>query len=527
MVEEGSHDTARSLPHLIEHTAARCPESCALAWEGVTVTYARLARESAQAAAGLRRLGFRRGDRLALWLPNRPEWITLLLAAARLGVVAVAVNTRYRGAELAHVLRVSGARGVAVQPGFLELDFVGILKEPDVPPVEHVIAVGERSPDGCEPYATLLEHGRLTELGEPDDGAAVFTTSGTTASPKLAVHDQAGCAQHARAVASCLGLGDGDAMLCSLPLCGVFGFSGALAALAAGARLVLQDPYEADAAARLLAEHRVTHFYGPDTMLRSVLASPAFDAAGSRWRWGGFANFTGASLELLREAEAQAGIPLVGLYGSSEGFALLSMWRQDQPPEERALGGGYPVGPEFQVRAGDPETGEPLGHDQDGELQLRGPNVAREYLANEEATRAARTPDGWFRTGDLGHTRADGSFVYLARLKDSLRVRGYLVDPAEIEEHLQRHPAVEVAQVVGVRRHGEGDLPVAFVRLRAGSAAEPSELLEHCRSSIAGYKVPRALEVVDAFPVTGGPNGDKIQKVRLRQMAEEVLGQHG
>ncbi|MBO0703709.1 MAG: AMP-binding protein, partial [Candidatus Dormibacteraeota bacterium] len=144
MVEEGSHDTARSLPHLIEHTAARCPESCALAWEGVTVTYARLARESAQAAAGLRRLGFRRGDRLALWLPNRPEWITLLLAAARLGVVAVAVNTRYRGAELAHVLRVSGARGVAVQPGFLELDFVGILKEPDVPPVEHVIAVGAR-----------------------------------------------------------------------------------------------------------------------------------------------------------------------------------------------------------------------------------------------------------------------------------------------------------------------------------------------------------------------------------------------
>jgi fatty-acyl-CoA synthase len=104
-------------------------------------------------------------------------------------------------------------------------------------------------------------------------------------------------------------------------------------------------------------------------------------------------------------------------------------------------------------------------------------------------------------------------------------VRGYLVDPAEIEEHLQRHPAVDLAQVVGVRREGEGDLPVAFVRLRAGAAADPDDLLEHCRRSIAAYKVPRAVEVVDAFPVTDGPNGDKIQKVRLRELAEEVLGQ--
>ena len=525
MVEQGSRES--SLPALLERAGARSPDACALAWADVRVTYAELAEESARAAAGLRRLGFRRGDRLALWLPNRPEWVALLLAAARLGVVVVAVNTRYRATELAHVLHVSGARGVAVQPGFLNLDFLGILQQPDVPPVERVIAVGDRAPDECEPYSSLLEHGELTDLGDPEDLAAVFTTSGTTASPKLAAHDQAGCVHLAKAVASRLGLGEEDAMLCALPLCGVFGFSGTLAALAGGARVVLQDPYEADAAARLLAEHRVTHFYGPDMMLRSVLASPGFDPAASRWRWGGFANFTGGSLELLREAERRAGVRLVGLYGSSEGFALLSMWAPDQPAEVRALGGGYPVSPAFQVRTGDPDSGEPLGHGQDGELQLRGPNIAREYLANEEATRAARTPDGWFRTGDLGRTREDGSFVYLARIKDSLRVRGYLVDPAEIEEHLQRHAAVDLAQVVGVWREGEGDVPVAFVRLRAGAAAEPADLLEHCRRGIAGYKVPHAIEIVDAFPVAGGPNGDKIQKVRLRELAEQVLGQTG
>jgi acyl-CoA synthetase (AMP-forming)/AMP-acid ligase II len=525
MVEDPSGNA--SLPGLIEDAAARCPEACAIAWDASCLSYAGLAEESAKAAAGLRDLGFRRGDRLALWLPNRPEWVVLLLAATRLGVAVVAINTRYRAVELAHVLRVSRARGVVLQPGFLDLDFLGVLGEANAPDVEHVVAVGDLVPAGCVPYESLFQHGELREPGAPDDLAAVFTTSGTTASPKLAAHDQAGCVRHARAVAAHVGLGEGDALLCALPLCGVFGFSGALAALAGRGRLVLQDPYEAGAAARLLAEHRVTHFYGPDTMLRAVLASPAFDPAASRWRWAGYANFTGGAEELLRTAEELAGVRLVGLYGSSECFALMSSWRETEPVELRIVAGGHPVSPAIEVRAGDPETGEPLGHGENGELQVRGYNVLREYLGNQDATRAAFAPDGWFRTGDLGRTQEDGSFVYLARLKDSLRVRGYLVDPAEIEEHLQRHAAVELAQVVGVHREGEGDLPVAFVRLRPDAAAEPSELLDHCRRGIAGYKVPRSIEIVDAFPVTRGPNGDKIQKVRLRELAEEAVGRGG
>jgi fatty-acyl-CoA synthase len=414
-----------------------------------------------------------------------------------------------------------------LQPGFLDLDFLGVLAEADVPGAEHVVAVGDQVPTGCVGYRSLLDRDALSEPGEPGDLAAVFTTSGTTASPKLAAHDQAGCVRHARAVADRIELGEGDAMLCALPLCGVFGFSGSLAALAGGARLVLQDPYQPDAAARLLAEHRVTHFYGPDTMLRAVLDSPAFDASVSRWRWAGYANFTGGPERLLGDAEERGGVRLVGLYGSSECFALMSVWGDDEPADVRVLAGGVPVSPEIQVRAGDPQTGQPLGHGVNGEIQVHGYNVLQEYLRNPEATRAAFTPDGWFRTGDLGCTRPDGSFVYLARLKDSLRVRGYLVDPAEIEEHLQRHPAVEVAQVVGVPREGEGDVPVAFVRLRPGAAVTPAELRDHCRQGIAGYKAPRRIEIVEAFPVTVGPNGDKIQKVRLRELAEKLLGAGG
>jgi fatty-acyl-CoA synthase len=144
------------------------------------------------------------------------------------------------------------------------------------------------------------------------------------------------------------------------------------------------------------------------------------------------------------------------------------------------------------------------------------------YLHNPEATARAFTEDGWFRSGDAGRMEDDG-FVYLARIGDALRLRGYLVDPAEIEEHLGGHPGVDLAQVIGVAIAGEGDVPVAFVRLREGASLREEDLLEHCRRSLAGYKVPRRVLLVDEFPVTAGPNGVKIQKAKLRETAAELV----
>jgi fatty-acyl-CoA synthase len=133
------------------------------------------------------------------------------------------------------------------------------------------------------------------------------------------------------------------------------------------------------------------------------------------------------------------------------------------------------------------------------------------------------TADGWFRSGDLGQVQPDGGFIYLARLKDSLRLGGYLVDPQEVEEQLQEHPAVEIAQLVGVWREQKGDVPVAFVRLRPGAQADEPELLGFARHRMASYKVPRRVLFVDEFPSTDGANGRKIQKSRLREIAREQL----
>jgi fatty-acyl-CoA synthase len=327
--------TGPSLPRLIDTAAERHADSCAIVEGETRLTFADLARESRRVAAGLRTIGLREGDALAVWLPNFHEWLVLEYACGRLGLKMVALNTRHRTAELASLLSAARPRALALVPGFLGVNFLTMAR--DVAPGLRLIAVREAA-EGAMPYAQLREHGEEQADGTAADLLNVFPTSGTTASPKLAAHDQAGVARHAKNVAAAMHLGRGDVMLMSLALCGVFGFNGAMAALGTGATLVLQVVFNADEAARLLADQQVTHFYGPDSMLRAVIASPAFDGRAVRsWRWGGYANFTtGRPLELIEQAEVKAGVRLVGLYGSSECFALMSSWRQDDQMEIRA-----------------------------------------------------------------------------------------------------------------------------------------------------------------------------------------------
>jgi len=237
-------------------------------------------RDSAQLAGGLHRLGFRRGDVLAVWLPNSPEWLLLYEACQRLGVAVAAVNTRYRAAELGQVRRASRARGLVFAPGFNRIDFSTSLAGLEGRP-EHWLALGDR-PCG-RPVA---------DQGRPGEAGAIFTAAGTTASAKLAAHTQGALKRHASEVARFFDVREGDVVVLSLPLAGVFGLNTALAALAGGARLVMQELFQADEAAELMGEHGAQHFNGSDAMVKAVLDSPRFRPTG-RWRRSAFANFTG------------------------------------------------------------------------------------------------------------------------------------------------------------------------------------------------------------------------------------------
>jgi fatty-acyl-CoA synthase len=495
-----------------------------------TITYGMLAEKSRRVAGALASLGIGPGDRVALWLPNVPEWLVLCFALARLGAIGVAVNTRFRSAEFGDIVSRTGCRALALDPFFGRVDFSEILAGCDPASLDRLetlilcgggeVSTGKRQID----YEALAGHPPLAqEHGRLDSGTAIFTTSGTTSAPKFVLHTQHSLLAHARDVVRGFGL-SGAVVLQSLPLCGVFGFCQAMAGLAARGCLVLQAAWDAEEAAALIEKHRVTAFNGTDTMIAGVLDATS-EAALRRIPFAGYAAFDPALADLVERA-AYRGLTLVGLYGMSEVQALFARRHETEPPERRRVPGGTPISGEAQVRARDPNTGRVLSRGESGELELRGPSLMQGYFGDPDATKRAMTADGFVRTGDLGRVLDDGSFVFETRMGDVLRLSGFLVAPAEIEAHLQHHPSIDGAQVVGVST-AAGMRPVAFVTCKPGALFDEDGVKAHCVASLARYKVPVRIILVDAFPTTMSPNGIKIQKAKLREKASAMLSASG
>jgi len=524
-----------SLCALIAGPAARSPESTALWVDGSSWSYAALDERSRRFAAGLVGLGVGPGERVAFWLPNGLAYLALLFACARIGAIAVAVNTRFRAEEVGDIIGRSGARVLALAPGFRGIDFPSILARVDPARLEKLDAVVQCGSGVLPASAPLPSRARrLSEdelaAGPPLDsvtasgaaGVAIFTTSGTTRAPKFVLHGQAGIARHARDVARRFELDAPDAAsLQALPLCGVFGFSQAMATFAAGRPLALMSAFDAEEAVRLVARHRLTHAIGTDDMLERMADSAASGQLASL-RFAAYASFArGTRDDLARRLEG-GGTRLVGLYGMSELLALYAAQRPGDPVEVRARPGGFPVSADAAIRISDPETGQIKAPGEPGMLELKGPSAMLGYFGDEEATRAAVSADGYVRTGDLGLALGDGSFIFLARMGDALRLGGFLVSPREIEDFLEEEPSIAAAQVVGIPDPG-GAKPVAFVRLTPGSRLDEAAVIDRCRDRLARHKVPVRVFALDVFPVTVGPNGTKIQRNKLRDTAIELL----
>lgn len=501
---------------------------------GSILTHGELSERAERVAAGLRSLGLDRGDHLGVFLPNRVTWPVVALAAARAGVGLLGLNTRFREAELDHLLGVAGVGVVLAIDRFLGIDGPALLAGLERPPrliVDDSGSAGTVSTGEVVSLADLAAGaGTIDDQSADGDPLIGFTTSGTTGFPKVAMHTAGQTLRHLDAAVATFGLDQGTVTLVPLPFCGAFGYSLALSTLLAGGTVVAHETWDPDAAAQAIAEHGVTWFSASDDMLLSLLASPDF-RPDTTWTTGGFADFTNAGAQAVEEVDRRTGgrTRLAGLYGSSEGFALMATWSPYAPIEDRCRNGGHLIAADREVRVCDPDSGRILGHREPGELQFRGPNLITGYLNNPGATAEAFTDDGWYRAGDLGYTvrpddRGRQGFVFLARLGDSLRLRGFLCDPAEIEKHLECHPSVDLAQVVGVNQPGTGDVAVAFVRPPAGIEADEATLAAHCRDGLANYKRPERIVVVDEFPVTDGPNGVKIRKVELRDRAAGLIG---
>lgn len=493
-----------------------------------------LESESRRVANGLARLGIEPGQRVALWLPNVPAWLATFLACARIGAVAVSVNTRFRSHEVADIVHRSGARALVFWPEFRGIDFAGILAACDPHAMQGLGAVivyaeaGKAAPPAilgrpAVAYSALAASPPMRQdRSAPDAGCVIFTTSGTTRAPKFVLHDQGTVIAHAFDVARGFAIGPDAALLLAPPLCGVFGFCSAMAALVAGRPLVMRPSWDAAGAARDIVVHGVTHANGTDEAFAQLLAQTDAPTAFPRLRFFGYAAFNPALDGIVQSADAR-GVKLVGLYGASEIQALFARQDENAPAAERMLAGGRPVSPLAAVRARDPETGRVLPHGEAGELEFFAPASRMVgYHGDPGATLGALTEDEYYRSGDLGWTLPDGRFVFLARIGDALRLGGFLVSPAEIEAVVQELAWVRACQVVGMAT-AEGTKPIAFVILQPGATLDEPAVLRHVASKLARYKVPQRIFGIDAFPVTPGANATKIQKGKLRELAHSLL----
>jgi fatty-acyl-CoA synthase len=521
---------------LLETVAARSAQREAIVFGDERLTFGDVRDRARAFAAGLAALGLGQGDALALWLPNRPLWFVAQYAAASLGIVVVALNPRYRAHELSYILAQSNAAALLLTDRLGPVDYLDTLESllPELaqavpgelasarcPKLRHVIVDAEDVYPGCHRVIDLLDAGTIPPASvAPDDTFTILYTSGTTSFPKGAMITHANCVPHGWSCGETLRLTQADRVLHALPAAGTWGgVNIPLTAWSHDACLVLMDVFDPLRALQLIERERCTVLNAVDSMLIPLLDHPDVGRRDlSSLRTGGVAAVGGGRHGLLEEVLERLIPRAFQPYGMTEVNAMSLLHDLDESAAERLVPGVWPA-PGLQARIADPDTGAPSGVDVEGELQFRGPLVTRGYYDKPDETKAAFTADGWFRTGDLGVQDRAGRVIFRGRLKETLRISHHMVAPGEIEAFLLAHPAVAQAFVVGIPDPKSNEAPVAYVIRKAGAALTEDELRAWCHGKIASFKIPRGVRFVDDVPRTPSPHGDKVQRVKLRDMA--------
>ncbi len=453
----------------------------ALEWACQEYTFGDLDRRANRMARELASRGLARGDRLAIWLPNRVESIDLVLACTRLGVVAVPINVLYRDRERAHILADSTPRAVIVS------DAETWDGSSDAWAVDELAQAAARRPADT------------TAVGlDPTAPAALIYTSGTTGPAKGAIITHGNLAANATTLVEAWRFTASDRLLLALPLFHVHGLGNGLHCwLASGCRLRLLERFDHASAAASMLDFRTTVFFGVPTMYVRLLDTGGELAArigeGMRLCVSGSAPLPAHVLEAF---ERRFGQRILERYGITETLMTLG---NPYDGERRAGTVGFPFAG-VSVRIVD-ERGLDVADEREGELLVRSPMLCAGYWNRPEAT-AAAMEGGWFHTGDIAERARDGYITLRGRRSDVVISGGFNIYPREIEELLVEHPTVAEAAVVGAADPGRGAVPVAFVVPRTGAVPDPEILIGFCRDQLASFKTPRRVVVVDRLPRT-------------------------
>lgn len=536
----------RTVDGVLKAAAAAGPERLALRapFQSVRLKFAEFDARVEQLARGLIGQGLKPGDRIGLWAPNCAEWVLMLFAASRAGLVLVNINPAYRQTELEFALRLVGCRALVFAPRFKSSDYGAMLGA--LIPELSAAAPGRLAcaafPElrllvqlGTDPVSGALSFEQLIDAGRAVDGAAtaaieaaadadqVFNiqfTSGTTGTPKGATLTHFNIVNNGFFAGEGMRLTADDRVCIPVPLYHCFGMVLAvLACVSVGSTMVF--PGEAfDPAATLAAvdKERCTALHGVPTMFIAELDLPNFDKYDlSRLRTGIMAG-SPCPIETMKRVVAKMNLREITIaYGMTETSPVSFQSSTTDPLDKRTTTVGQ-IQPHLEVKLVDP-LGEIVPVGETGELCTRGYSVMKGYWGDEEKTREAII-DGWMHTGDLATLDAEGYCNIVGRLKDMLIRGGENIYPREIEEFLFRHPKIQSAQVFGVPDIKYGEEVCAWIVLRQGEHATAEDIREFCQGQIAHYKIPRHIRFVDELPmtVTG-----KIQKFIMRaKMIDEL-----
>jgi len=385
--------------------------------------------------------------------------------------------------------------------------------------------LGEHVPAGAVSLADMLARGEaqgpVGDQARPDDVLLMQFTSGTTSFPKgvMLTHDN--MLRNGAYIAERFDCQPGDRYFSGRPFYHVAGTTlSLLAALATGACLLSTPTFEPGSALQIMAEERCTLTSGNDTMFLMMLGHPDFGKKPLHLR-GGWASTSPEVTQQMVEKMGMRGV--CQAYGLSEASPNVCMsWHSDDL--DKRINGWAHILQDVEVKLVDPESGNTQPPGTTGEIWIRGWSVMKGYYKMPEQTAKTITADGWLKSGDLGAMDADGRLRFITRIKDVFRVGGENVAPAEVEDALHKHPAVKQAQVIGVPDARMGEVPAAYLILREGAQVTPEEMIAWGKASMANFRAPRYVKIVDSFEAIGMTGSAKVQKNKLREAAIREFG---
>ena len=532
----------RTLGSLLDAAAENYGEREALVFGDQRSNYQELKTETDRIAKGLMAIGVEPGERVALWMTNRPEWLHLMFAIAKVGACIVPLNTRYRTDDVAYTVNQSRSATLISLDRSGPIDFQDMLAESmddispnpaggiqvgNYPELRRVVILGEKILPHALDWQALIAAGTTISDAElaarstavdPDSLMMLAYTSGTTGHPKGVMHSHIAI-RNTLERSKIFGYSANDVHLNYLPMFHIYAFSEiAMVCVLSGGKQILTETFDAEQALDLAATEGVTILHGFEAHWIDLLNAQAREPRKLKLRLGTLPSGIESTIPIAEKVQ-DVFCPTVSGFGMSETWAFVSCSNPGHSREQRVHASGYPMG-DYHFRIIDPDTGSNLPAATPGELLVKGYAVMKGYWDRPEATQETIDAEGWLHTGDMALIREDGHLVFLGRHKDMLKVGGENVSPAEIELRLRDMSEIADASVVAYPDQRLTEVPVAFVILNPGQTLEQETILARMKGRIASFKIPRHVIFVDEFPMT---SSGKIRKVELRDQALDIL----